>query len=53
MQYECKQCGKPMSVVQYYINPVCSDCCKKNHEKVMGKFKQKSMDISKQKGVKK
>lgn len=35
--YKCKQCGKTMNAVDYYINEVCLDCCKKNQKEVTGK----------------
>ena len=31
-QYRCKQCKKPMNPVDALINPVCLECCKKNHK---------------------
>jgi len=33
--YRCAQCGKPMNVVDYIVSPVCSECCKRNHQKVI------------------
>lgn len=29
-EYKCKQCNKPMNVVDYMIGEVCHECCNKN-----------------------
>ena len=34
--YNCKQCGKEMTPVDYFINPVCLKCCQKNQKKATG-----------------
>ena len=34
---KCDTCGKKMTPIDYLINPVCIDCCKKEHTKVVGK----------------
>ena len=32
----CSQCGKPMMLVEIAVlGPVCGDCCRKNHQRVM------------------
>jgi len=31
---KCKQCGKPLNPVSALLNPVCSNCCRKNQKQV-------------------
>ena len=33
--HKCTQCGKEMGF-EWFLGPVCEDCCKKNHKRVTG-----------------
>lgn len=37
---QCKQCGVPMNPIQAALGPVCGQCCRDNHKKVVGKGKK-------------
>jgi hypothetical protein len=32
---KCEQCGKPMNPVSFMMGPVCLECCRANHKKVV------------------
>jgi len=35
-KYKCKQCGREMNLLEYFIGDVCMSCCRKNHKRVTG-----------------
>jgi len=32
--FRCEQCGRPMNVVDYHINPVCLKCAQENQRRM-------------------
>ncbi len=34
MDYRCTQCKKSMTVVDYLVNEVCLECCRRNQRRV-------------------
>jgi len=37
--FRCEQCGRPMNVVDYHINPVCLKCAQENQRRMSRGFK--------------
>lgn len=35
--YKCSQCFKIMTIVERMLGPVCGECARKNHKRVIGK----------------
>lgn len=38
---KCKQCGKTMSLLDYFLGDVCLKCVERNHKKVVGQWHEK------------
>ena len=33
--YTCEQCHKKMNIVDYFVNAVCIECCRRNQKEIL------------------